>query len=356
MKSQLANDIQPRNFTLIYPVYNLRILKNIGGELKIERVHFISKEKIPRVRKRLNLKKKVSEMNKIWIKHNMPKLFDIAPSFAVIKIKRSPKDELIEPVNKIKESLWILASSQFSNRRDFIRYFGLPEYQANIITEFFLYDSKEKKSKRSFNRIAPLNPYILDASWRKEMKNHFFSHLLKILNGKIRVKPKWKYDIRNAAILAGKSHFSNDLPQAFLYNMIAIETLLGIPEERFPDLIIDRLNALFGWLSNEDSDFWKPTIKRLYALRCKMVHNGDTRDIKTKDLIASDNILFNLLYNISRFIKKLPNKQSLPILSEKIKARRILGQKIKERDNFRYWHFHMSESTINRIKKKNHWP
>ncbi len=188
------------------------------------------------------------------------------------------------------------------------------------------------------------------------MKNHFFPYLLKILNKRINAEPKWRQNIRNAAILAGKSFFSKELSTAFLYNMIAIEALLCYQGDRFPDSIIDRLNAMFGWLSEEDSNIWKPIIKRLYELRCQIVHTGYARDLKTKDLIASDNILFNLLYNICRFIKKFPSKKSLIDFSEKVRARRILGQKIKERPNFKYCISHMSNSTITRIKKKNHWP
>lgn len=236
MSSQ--NDNQPRNYTLIYPVYNLKISRDIGGEIQIERVIFVSREKIPWIRKRIGL------------------------------------------------------------------------------------------------------------------------YLLKILNGKldVRIDSKWKNSIRNAAIFAGKSHFSKELSTAFLYNFIAIDNLLSNPGEKYPDCLIDRLNALFGWLTDEKLEAWKPAIKRLYDLRNEMVHYGDTRRIRTEDLILSDNILYNILYNICRFINHFPKKQSLIDLSIRVNARRILGQKVRERQNFQYSRISMPSSTISKIKKENNWP
>jgi len=361
MHKESEEDNQLRDFILFYPVFNLKISKDIGGEIKIERVHFISREKIPRIRKRIGLKQKVSELSNFWEKKfKLPKLFGEAPSFAFIKFKSRPKAEIIEPISKIKDSFWILASSQFfrTNRYN-IEYFGLPEHQENIKTGYVLYDSEQIGTKRAFKRLSPIMPYTLDKNWKMYLKNHFFFYLLNILNGKteVDINSNWKKTIRNAAILAGKSNFSKDLSQTFLYNMIAIDSLLQLdPSERYPDLIINRYFVLFGWLTDEDPKFWKSKLERLYKLRCKMVHNGDISDIKTEDLIESDNVLFNLLYNICRFIKVFPNKQSLTNLSKKIEARRILGQKIIERPNLRYFHHGLTRPTISRIKKENNWP
>lgn len=352
------NDNQPRNYTLIYPVYNLKISRDIGGEIQIERVIFVSREKIPWIRKRIGLKHTISELNKIWSKHRLPKLFEQAPSFAIIKFKSRPKDPIIDPVNKVKEGLWILTSSQFFTGRNSLRYFGLPEHQANITTEYTLIDNKIKSPIRNFKRLSPSFPYELDKSWKHHMKNHFFLYLLKILDGKsdVRINSQWKNSIRNAAIFAGKSHFSKELSSAFLYNFIAIDNLLSNPGEKYPNCLIDRLNALFGWLTHEKLEAWKPAIKRLYELRNKMVHYGDTRHIRTEDLILSDNIVYNILYNICRFINHFPKKQSLIDLSIRVNARRILGQKVREMQNFRYSRISMPSSTISKIKKENNWP
>lgn len=356
MKPQIDN--KPRNYILIYPVYNLKISKDIGGEIRIERVLFISKEKIPRVRKRLGFRQKISEMKKPWTGHYTPKIFEEAPSFAIIKFKALPKEPEVEPINKIKDAIWILASSQFHTQRYKIRHFGLSKRQANIIAIYTLYDKKIKSGIRAFKQVSPVEPYELDKNWKRYNKNHFFFYLLGILNKKtnVSINYKWRKSIRDAAILAGKSHFSKDLPQAFLYNFIAIDNLLSIPGEGYPNCLIERLNGLFGWLTKERPEAWESSLKRLYKLRCDMVHKGDTTDIRTEDLINSDGILYNLLYNICRFIKVFPNRQSLVTLSKKVEARRILNQKVKERPNLQYSHLSTSRIMISKIKNENDWP
>jgi hypothetical protein len=350
---------QSRNYVLIYPVYNLEISQDIGGEIQIERVVFVARDKIPRIRRRLGFAKKISEENKVWEKHHLPKLFSEALSCAFIIFRsRNINEDISEPINKIKEAFWLLASSQFFLRRDFTEYFGSLEYQGNITTGFTLYDRSQKFAIRHFKKINPL-PYKLDKNWKMYKKNHFFSFLLRILNGKIAVNINsvWKKTIRSASILAGKSVFSKEISQAFIYNMIAIDSLLQIdPSEKYPNSIINRYNALFGWLTKEDPRPWKEIINRLYKLRCQFVHDGDISDIKTGDIINSDCILFNLLYNICRFIKLFPNKKSLTDLSDKIKAKKFLGQKITGRPIFIYFHPDLSQITINRIRKENNWP
>jgi len=357
MDSQSQN--QSRNYVLIYPVYNLEISQDIGGEIQIERVTFVARDKIPRIRRRLGFAKKISEENKVWKKHHLPKFFSEASSYALIAFRsKNNNEDMSEPINKIKEAFWILASSQFFLRRDFTKYFGSLEYQGNMITGFTLYDQSQQFTIRHFKRINPL-PYKLNKNWKTYKKNHFFSFLLKILNDNIseNINSDWKKTIRNASILAGKSIFSKEISQSFLYNMIAIESLLGIdPSEKYPSSIINRINALFGWLTQEDHKPWRKVIERLYELRCRLVHDGDIKDISTVDIIHSDCILFNLLYNICRSIKYFPSSQSVSELSKKIQARKILGQKIKERPKLRYFYPDLSVPTINGIKKANNWP
>jgi len=355
----LKNQNQSRNYVLIYPVYNLEISQDIGGEIQIDRVAFFARDKIPRIRKRLGFAKKISEENRVWKKHHLPNLFSEASSYALIIFRsKNINEDISEPINKIKEAFWILASSQFFLRRDFTKYFGSLEHQGNMKTGFTLYDQSQKFAIRHFRKINPL-PYKLDKAWKIYKKNHFFSFLLKFLNHNIseNINSDWKKTIRNASILAGKSVFSKEISQAFLYNMIAIESLFKInPSDKFPSSMIERYNALFGWITEEDPRPWEYVLKRLYELRCKFVHDGDIGDIKTTDIIHSDCILFNLLFNICRSIKCFPTSQSFTKLTKKINARRILGQKIKERPNLRYFHADLSRSTIERIKKENNWP
>lgn len=349
----------PRDYLLFSPIFNLLIDKNIGSELIIERVIFVSKEKIPRIRKRLGFSKRISQENQVWLKHNLPGVFNAAPTYAFIKFKtKNINKDIWKPTIKINEAFWLLASSQyFFVNRDALRLFGGIEY-STLNSEHIIYDCTKKFTIRGFKKINPL-PFKLDKNWKRYEKKHFFPYLLRILNDNCNsnINSSWKNTIRYAAILAGKSIFSKEISQAFLYNMIAIESLLNIdPSEKYPFSIINRYNALFGFLTQEDPRPWEAIIKRLYKLRCDFVHDGSIKDIRTKDIIFADNILFNLLYNICKYIKYFPNNQSISVLSSKIRARKILNQKIKERPNLLYFHPDVSMNVIERIMKENNWP
>lgn len=357
--SYQKQDEGKRKYVLFYPVYNLEISTEINSELQIENVLLINSKKIPYVaRKRFGLTKTISEIHKAWRKHRIPKLFSDAPTYAVAHLRSTKEKAEIELICRIKDSLKILASSQFNNGRYNIQFFGLSEHIKHLRGSYFYYDKDQEKQYQTFKRRQPYSSYKLDSRWKKYMKNHFFFYLLKILNNKTKfsIKAKWKTTLRNAAILAGESHFSKEISQAFIYNFIAIDSLLTMGKERYPDCIIDRLNAFFGWLTQENPNAWNSLIKELYRLRCNFVHNGSTEGINTKLLIESDNILFNLLYNICRFIHKFPSKTDLLDFSRKIEARRVLGQKVKERPGFRYSRTDISQPKISRIKKENNWP
>jgi len=56
--------------------------------------------------------------------------------------------------------------------------------------------------------------------------------------------------------------------------MIALEVLLTKQRDRFPDAIIERVLAFFGWLTDENPKLWKTLVKRLYDLRCQFIHEG----------------------------------------------------------------------------------
>ncbi|MFC2166885.1 hypothetical protein ACFLQZ_02860 [Acidobacteriota bacterium] len=348
-----------KNFVLFYPIPNLLISKDFGGEIQIGRVHFISKEKIPFVRKRIGFRHTISELNKYWEKNvpEMKNLFNETPSYAFIHFRANSFSELSDPDREIKEALWILVSSQFyRENRGNVHYFGLPEHKSNVKTETVIYDKSERNLRRSFQRLKPYFPYKLDKLWRHYLKRHFFFPLLKILNRTegITIKKKWRDTLRNVSILIGKSHFSKDLPLAFLYDFIAIESLLLADKEPH-HLLSERLNGLFGWMSKENPKKWENIIKGLIDLRNEFVHSGNFEGIKTIDLVNADNILYNLFNNICRNINFFQNKEALIDLSRKVKASRILGLKVKVRPSMIFEHLPPS-TTIDMIKKKNYWP
>lgn len=347
--------VKKRRFILLEPIYNLKLSENIGSEFKIGDILFVSAKKIPRIRKRLGFTKTFGEMEdkKGFFKESILKKAD---TFAVLNFTDIDKTNIGRYKTKITKAVWILASSQFyPSIRGKVKYFGFPEHSGRFFHEFFIHDVLEKKSGRTWELASPLEPFIFGAHWIVNNKYHFFWNALKIINNKAKVDKSWKNIIEKVLIFCGKSIFSNDLYLAFLFNMISLETILTRQGDKFPVAIIDRLNGLFDWYFEDDQYIWNNIIEELYYLRCKMIHDGDTKGIATEDLVLSDILLHNLLGAVSANTQSIKSQSDIIDLSEISKAKLILDQtKIKP---IKVWFERSSvlQRQIDEIKKKMSW-
>ncbi len=352
-----AKTMSKRTFIICTPTYNLSISKICNSEIRIENVTFISGKKIPYVRKHLGFKDRISVMN-AWNQKNIgKKLIEDNVTYAIIKWRRLPDDSIQKPMRLIQEAIWILASSQFSaSNRGIVDYFGLPEHGVRYMHKYFLYDLSGKKSRQSFSVASPIKTFELNGEWKRLMRHHLFPEVLRIINRDVSVDGKWRKSIRKAAILSGQSILSTDLPQAFMYNMIAMETLLTQRGDKFPDAIVERLNALFSWLFERRPRYWEQIITRLYKLRCSMVHDGETGDIKTEDLLNADILVENLLANLGLATRIIQSKSSLIELSKKVAAKRYLGISYKPPFRARFSQPASLKSKVERVREKMSWP
>lgn len=345
------------NWSLFVPIHNLEISKDLGGEIRIEQVTFLSSDRIPLLRKRLGLVRKVSHYKKIFEKGGAPKMFASAKVYAFLKTRRTAQDNLSPEFRLIKDAVYILASSQFyrHKRNDKVP-FGSPEHSLHLFDEYLLFENRADRSTWTHMRLDPAQPYRLNKQWRRFLSHHFFPRLLKVLNGHTDVAREWKHNLRRAAILAGQSQFARNLWEAFLYDMIALEVLLTNPGDRFPDAIIERLVAFFGWVTNEDPKPWQGLISRLYDLRCKFIHDGQTANLTIRDLIDADMILANLLYNLCALTRVVKSKADIVIFAKKLSARRTLGMKMKERPRgLRFMRQVISEAEYQKLENQTHW-
>lgn len=338
---------------ILIPVFNLEIGQELNREIQIGDVVFVSTAKIPQIRKRLGFIKTISEINS-----KMPKetnLFKRANTYAILKWNFANGWSVEKPISKIKEAIWILASSQTPTRTN-IQYFGLPEHDKHLVNEHFVYSTKTGYFGLQSYISSPLESYKLENEWKSIMKHHFFPAALNIINDKTKVDKKWVNDIRNTLIAVGKSHFSTDLSQAFIYNMIGIETLLTRRGDKITSELKNRLNALFSWyFKRRQSTNWDKKIEEIYKLRCEAIHDGETRNIKTEDLIFTDLILQNLLLNICNSTKHIKKKQDLIDFTKKYQARELLNlpQKYPFKIIFRsHW---PSQKQIDKIKERMSW-
>ena len=345
------------NWSLFVPIHNLEISKDLGGEIRIGQVTFLSSERIPSRRKRLGLFKKVTQYRKIFERGGAPKMFSSAKVYAFLKTRRTAEDNLAREFGFIRDAVYILASSQFYRRKRNDRVpFGSPEHSLHLFDEYLLFENDADTSKWTQMRLDPAQPYRLNKQWKKFLSHHFFPHLLKVLNGSMDLTPGWKHSLRKAAILAGQSQFARNLWEAFLYDMIALEVLLTHPGDRFPDAIIERLVAFFGWVTKEDREPWERLVSRLYDLRCRFIHDGQSSDLTIRDLIDADMILANLLYNLCVLTRAIRSKQNIVDLAAKLAARQTLGMRLKERPRrIRFTRQIISEAEYQKLENQTHW-
>lgn len=345
-----------RPFILLEPIYNLILSEKIGSEFKIGEVVCVSSKKIPRIRKRLGFSKTFGEMdNKKSYILGKP-ILKTAETFAVLKFVESDNSNVGIYKAKITKAIWIFASSQFHPLvRGKVRRFGFPEHSGKFTQDILLHDTFGKESSRSWELVSPFQPFRFGEGWVVNNKYHFFWDAIKIINGEVKVDKSWKYIIEKVLIFCGKSIFSNDLYMAFLFNMISLETILTKQGDRFPQTIIDRLNGLFDWYFKDDQYNWNKIIENLYYLRCKMVHDGDTKDITTEDLLFSDTILHNLLRTITANTRSIKSQSDIIDLSEISKAKSILKQTKRKQIKVWFETSSVSQKQVDEIKKNMSW-
>ncbi len=197
---------------------------------------------------------------------------------------------------------------------------------------YFMFQARDKSWVLENKVSGRFMVLTLDKNWKEYQKEFsFFYELISIMKGEKDISDGWRQDIVNAAILCGQSQSSSDLPQAFLWNMIAIETLLTHRGDSYSTELPKRVEAFIGWTNNWKVENYHKRISDIYKKRSAFVHAGKTNDIDIHDLLFTDNLLVNIFYNILKHISLFSCKKSLIDFSKKVEAEYLLGIKSKVR-------------------------
>ena len=357
---------------IVYPIANLELDVSIKKQLWIENIHILDKGLLSKNIKRYGFPWTFAELKKILrskpqadIKFkNIKEIFSNdkeyknIKTYALIRVSGEGQQEITEGFERFREALYLLASSQMGNifRGNTVR-FGAPENAATICDRYCLIPSTQRELlyRTSIWRTSPVRNYTLGRRWKELTRSHFFPSLLKMLNKDIEVDSNWRGDMRKAAVLAGKSVLSQDISLSFLYNMIAIETILKKQHESYEKVMPERLNFIFGWLHKDHPKGYediKTKISHLYSLRNKLVHDGQMVNIGIADLIESDYILSNLLSNFCRLTKYFSDKEMVIDLCKRAEAKRFLGLKIKRVKGMRVATQRYTPKHLAKIKEK----
>lgn len=323
----IENENLKGTWTFIAPVSGVEISDFIGNEFKVKRTLLVSRSKLFRIRRRLGIPEKFSDLKKSKVGKVYSDILETSETFAVIR-HSATKDKVVTDCRKIiQDELAILSSSQlgWSKRRSNSKItLEINKFAVNF--QHIAFNTNNKK-RIGYEVAEKLGNLFLSGRWNSFCKEGFFSNLLKIINKKIEVNTSWRKDIERAAILVGQSQNSNEIIHAFLWNMIALELLLTRQGDKYTDVLPKRIYALLGWWGNWAIDNYPNRINEIYNKRCAFVHDEKRENITAADLLFTDDILFNILTNLLAHTKLFKSKDDVIGFSKQVEAEQLLNIK-----------------------------
>jgi hypothetical protein len=319
----------------IAPINKLILTPAIKEEIRINQIIFVSCKKLPRIRKRLGLSYTIGELKKKW-----PSIFNSFfdnKTFAIWKIGGNGSSRKKKFIEIVKKELDIISLSQLMyGKRKLNSTLSISKDKAIGSISYLMLHQNQTMSKDSYITSDPRELH-LDGTWKDFHSFSFFFNLLKVLRKETVISKGWLRDISSAAYMAGQSQATHNLPQAFLWNMIAIETLLTHRDDSYSKELPLRAEAFIGWTEDWSNSNIHEEIGKVYKKRCSFVHGGIFDQITIKDIEFTDNILFNIFYNILKHLTLFKDKNSLIEFSEKVQAEKKLGIKSQVRPKtFKY--------------------
>ncbi len=317
---------QPATWVAVVPVTRLILTEAVQREYRVERVLFVEKAKLPRIRLRLGMPHRISEIKKRF--PSGQSFWTSSDTFAVVRHSGRPEDLKNEVIRIVRDELSLLALSQLGYTKR--RYSSYPAVKGDdssgVVDRVLIESGGERHIHFSHRSVQRLRPLVLDGSWVRFQRDVFFEDLLKILNGTIPVARSWEQRLRRAALLAGQSQCSDDIAQAFLWNMIALETILPQPStKRYRKALTRYGEAFLGWVGFWEVDDYEANIEDAYDKRNDLVHRGKRDLISIGDLLFIDDLLLNILLNLVKHVDTFQSHQDVVDFAKKVEAEHILG-------------------------------
>lgn len=320
------------------PVGEVILMEAVDREFRVDRVTLVHKDKLPRVRKRLGLGVPVSEIKRIIRGSDF---FESGNAFAVVRYTGEPEEVEPRAMELIREELFILAVSQLGyHKRNQMGPIVAPgEVPHPYITYLAVSSEDSTPFGDLLKRTAPIGQVVLGGRWKNYQDKVFFTNLLKILRGDTEVAEGWRKELRRAAMMIGESIGAHDLFKSFLWNWVALETLLTHQQDKVEEMLPRRAEALLGWvLLSDDPEItlwsareYTSRIEDVCMKRNKLLHQGERDGITYEDVEFMDHLLLNLLSNLVAFPRLFHSKDAIVEFSKKVEAERILGTKPRVR-------------------------
>lgn len=320
-------DNQPWSF--VVPIGNLVLGDIVGRELRVNRVIFVDRDKLPYVRRRLGFYFRVSELDR---RKDNSNFFKKANTYAIVRHTGCPQQVESACLKILREELAMLNLSYlgYAKRKQVSFPAIVGEHRINTFG-FVLTNPKTSATVAVSKSAVNPNGLLLDGRWALSRSARTFKSLIKIFSKSVKVSPEWKEDLRKASILVGEGLKSEDRAMSFLKNVIALETMLTVRGDKVADTLSTRAKAFLGWVGFWDTEKFEQRIERIYQKRNALVHSGDKYGVDPEDLIFTDDLLYNLIANLVSFPGVFGSKKKIVDFSEKVEAERILGLPSKVR-------------------------
>lgn len=331
IKRKINEKLQEKKF--IIPLINITISKKYLtiGNVKIYKFNEFRKKSALKKLKNIIFK------NSIYSKEQKEKQFQDRKHFfdkfkdkyvAEIKVKGTKKESPRIALRKVRNALSILKLYNYMNDKFYKRFFGI---EGEIVSGFprLTFSYNDKQFNMSASSIGSNYKFEIDKDRLKFMKNNCFKKLSLLLKKenltdfekRILTSIYWyseTFDIAESELKKDKIEYlkrsqeikneieSIDVSEGFLKQVIALECLLLFERESKQINLSERCAFI---LSKKylDRKQIKTYVKRIYDLRSKIVHEGNTV-VSNKDLLNLTNFVQNVLITIIKRKDKLKIK------------------------------------------------
>jgi hypothetical protein len=303
------------NNQYIIPIENLTFTREFNSDINVYRVRFVSIGKFLRRPSLYNvnseeLHKLTKSINNYW---------DNVSCIALVKFNKI--DNYKEIIKIVHDELEILVGSIVGwKRRDSLIASRIQGININRQLNYIL--SKNDKIYPGFNRERFFGNLELDTFWKRNVYNRYYKIFLNNLNS---YQPSWRKILKTVFQLCGKSYLTLFKNEAFLYNMIALETLLLNQNDKFKNRMEECFFAFLGWCPTWNDSQFVERMQKIYSKRCNMVHDGEINNIDINDISYTDEIIRNILINIIRHPKIFTCKNDVSKFVDKRIAERTLN-------------------------------
>jgi hypothetical protein len=312
-------------FTFITPIKNVIFDKSVKKkQLQIDRVLLVSKQRLPYIRKKLNISKPLSKLK--FRDKVAPSFLSMHNTYAIIRSTNVDKESYKVFFSMVKDAINILSLGEL----------GWSKRQSHSLPLIHSFNDVGRYDYMIINNDQPVHfpgwslygnimPLYISSRWYNYHRHAFFLKLLKIINKDIFIEKSWYDTIYRTTIIAGQSQSSKDLVHAFLCNIMVLEALLTKQGDKYLNILPKRIENFIGWVGYWTTENYEEKIRELYKKRCKIIHDCNYSDLSVEDLLFSDDLILNVFDNIINHIDIFKSKDDILDFTKKIEAEHILG-------------------------------